>query len=672
MIFIVEGTPPNSSTPPNPNASWPTRHLQNPTLHATEAACLLAIMSTFDAETIAPVLVVADFKTAEPLLAQLDKFLTLRTYVNGYSLGSSDEQVWTALRTSKVAIGLVRKGTFANVTRWFNYIDAAHPEVKEKITTDKPAKATDKSGGANYNIGLSNTENGVVTRFPPEPSGFLHIGHAKAALLNDYFSRQSPDGKLLVRFDDTNPSKEKQEFEDAILHDLELMDIKYEKVTHTSDYFQELYEIAQQMIRDGNAYADDTDQELQKNDRMNRLASKNRDRPVEESLAMFKEMKDGTDLGKTHCIRARIFFDSSNGSMRDPVIYRFPNFKGLEPQPHHRTGWTWNIYPTYDFACPVVDSIEGVTHALRTTEYADRNEQYHWFLKTLKLRKVNLWEFARINFIRTFLSKRKLTKVVDTGRVNGWDDPRLPTVRGILRRGLTVPALREFMLRQGPSRNIVTMDWTTIWAINKKMLDPVVPRYMAIEKKDAVVAKLIGGPESTYTEERPKHAKNPAIGTKLVKFGNKVLIDQADVATFADNEEITLMTWGNAIVRKLNKSVSPITELELELHVAGDFKTTDKKITWLSDEKDLVEAELWEFGYLLTKDTLEKDDELDDYLAPVTSTMTVALCDANLSELKEGDFLQLERKGYFRVDKALGAGPEGRAVLFKVPTGGTK
>lgn len=509
----------------------------------------------------------------------------------------------------------------------------------------------------------------------PLPSGFLHIGHAKAALLNDYFAKSAPEGKgkLLVRFDDTNPSKEKQEFEDAILHDLELMDIKYVSVTHTSDYFQELYDVAEKMILDGGAYADDTDPEVQKEDRKNRLASKRRDRPAEESLAMFREMKAGTDLGRKHCIRARIAYDSSNGSMRDPVIYRFPNFKDKEPAPHHRTGWDWNIYPTYDFACPVVDSLEGVTHALRTTEYADRNEQYHWFLKTLKLRQVNLWEFARINFIRTFLSKRKLTKVVDTGRVSGWDDPRLPTVRGILRRGLTVPALREFMLKQGPSRNVVTMDWTTIWAINKKMLDAVVPRYMAIEKKDAVAVTVTGGPDKSYKEERPKHVKNPEVGTKQVTFGPKLIIDQADVASFADNEEITLMSWGNAIVRGLDKSQTPIKELNLELHLGGDFKTTDKKVTWLaSDAENLVEAELWEFGYLITKDVLEKDDNLDDFLAENTATMTQALCDANISQLKEGDFLQLERKGFFRVDKALGQGPEGRAVLFKVPTGGQK
>lgn len=164
-------------------------------------------------------------------------------------------------------------------------------------------------------------------------------------MLNDYFANEAFDGKLIVRFDDTNPSKEKQEFEDSIIYDTKLLGIKIDRITHTSDYFQELYETAEKLIRSGNAYADDTDPEIQKADRKDRKPSKCRDRPVEESLAMFKEMKEGTDLGRKHCIRARIAYDSNNGSMRDPVIYRFPNFQDKEPAPHHRTGWTWNIYP---------------------------------------------------------------------------------------------------------------------------------------------------------------------------------------------------------------------------------------------------------------------------------------------------------------------------------------
>jgi glutamyl-tRNA synthetase len=294
-----------------------------------------------------------------------------------------------------------------------------------------------------------------------------------------------------------------------------MLGIKPDRVTYTSDYFQQLYNTCQRMIAEGNAYADDTDPEVQKTDRLNRLPSKRRDRPSEESLAIFEEMKDGSDFGKRHCIRARIAFDSLNGAMRDPVIYRFPNFESKDPGqeaevlPHHRTGRTWNIYPTYDFACPVVDSIEGVTHALRTTEYADRNAQYQWFLEILNLRPVQLWDFARINFIRTFLSKRKLTKVVDTGVVTGWDDPRMPTIRGILRRGLTVPALREFMLKQGPSRNAVTMDWTILWATNKKAIDAVAPRHTAVETNHSVVATISGGPETPTRSRNQNTPKTP-------------------------------------------------------------------------------------------------------------------------------------------------------------------
>lgn len=511
-----------------------------------------------------------------------------------------------------------------------------------------------------------------------EDRGYLHIGHAKAAFLNDYFAHDAFNGKLIVRFDDTNPAKEKQEFEDSIIHDLGLLGIKPDRVTYTSDYFQQLYEICERMISDGNAYADDTDPAVQKEERMNRLPSKRRDRPAEQSLAIFREMKDGTELGKKHCIRARLAFNSANGALRDPVVYRFPKFESAEegkdgePAPHHRTGLTWNIYPTYDFACPAVDSIEGVTHALRTTEYADRNDQYQWFLEKLKLRRVQLWDFARINFIRTFLSKRKLTQVVDAGIVAGWDDPRMPTVRGVLRRGLTVPALREFMLRQGPSRNAVTMDWSILWATNRKMIDPVAPRYTAVETGRVVVAAVVGGPERPYAEERARHPKNVDVGVKLVTFAREVLVEQVDAAGFGVGEEITLMGWGNAIVREVAREKGGVvTGLRLELNLQGDFRKTEKKVTWLASEgSTLVGAELWEFGHLLTKDSLAKGDSLEDFLATDTAAMTEAVCDAGLAMVEADSIIQLERKGYFRVDKAAGQGPGGRAVLFKIPTGG--
>lgn len=506
-----------------------------------------------------------------------------------------------------------------------------------------------------------------------QSSGYLHIGHAKAAFLNDYFAHDAFSGSLILRFDDTNPRKEKKEFEDSIVDDLCVLGISPQRVTYTSDYFEELYELCKKLISSGKAYAEDTDPKIQNLDRRNRLPSKCRDRPTTESLAIFEEMKAGTDFGKKHCIRARITFDSSNGSLRDPIIYRFPSWEADEtPQPHHRTGWAWQIYPTYDFACPLVDSIEGVTHALRTTEYADRNDQYYWFLEALNMRSVHLWDFARISFIRTFLSKRKLLKVVDSGKVSGWDDPRMPTVRGILRRGLTVDALRQFMLEQGPSRNVVFMDWTILWSMNKKIIDPIAPRHTAVISMNAVSVIIAGGPEAPRQESRPKHPKNPAIGTKLLTFAPKIIIDQEDAASFRDDEEITLMGWGNAYVRRIVKADDGIvTALECELHLDGNVSKTDKKVHWLAAQgTDLGQAELWEFDYLLLKDKLEKEDELEKYLNPVTSKMEYAMVDSNCAALAEGSIIQLERKGYFRVDRAVGHGPKGRLVLFKIPTGG--
>lgn len=492
-------------------------------------------------------------------------------------------------------------------------------------------------------------------------SGYLHIGHAKAALLNDYFAHQLYKGTLLLRFDDTNPSKEKQEYQDAIIEDLALMGIKPDKTSFTSDWLQTLYEYAIRMIKEGNAYADDTTQEVMKHERMEGIASKNREKSPEDSLAIFEEMKKGSEIGLKNCIRAKLSADSPNKALRDPVIYR------CNLTPHHRTGETWKMYPTYDFACPIVDALEGVTHALRTTEYTDRNPQYQWFLDTLKLRQVHMWDFARMNFIRTELSKRKLTKMVDAGIVWGWDDPRFPTIRGVRRRGMTIAALRDFILKQGPSRNIVVMDWTSFWAANKKIIDPIAPRHTSVDVKDAVKVTLTNGPEAAYTEDKPKHNKNPDVGTKKVAFSKSLILDQEDVKLFALNEEITLMNWGNAIVRKITGS-DPITELELELHLEGDFKTTDKKVTWLSTEgQTLIKADVWEFEYLFTKDKIEEDDNWEDFVTKDSAKKVEALCDENVKDLKVDDIIQLERKGYFRVDKAAENGEP--VVLFGIPTG---
>ncbi|KAK0667026.1 tRNA synthetases class I, catalytic domain-containing protein [Cercophora samala] len=619
-------------------------------------------------------LLTADFRSIEPRLQSLDKHLILRTYLHGYTLSELDTKVWQALRGNRAAFSFIKRGSLANLARWFEFIEVMHPEIQDEIKAkDAAAKAkvaaASKAGGS-YALNLQNTDQGVVTRFLPEPSGYLHIGHAKAALLSWYFAQQYK-GQLRLRLDDTNPDKEKEEYQDAIIEDLAMMGIKCDTLTYTSDYFDYLYEMAIKMIKEGHAYADDTDQETMRNERWNGIASKRRDRTVEENLRIFEEMKKGSEEGVAHCLRAKLSVDNPNKAMRDPVIYRCN-----VDTPHHRTGTKWKMYPMYDFACPVVDSYEGVTHALRSTEYTDRNPQYAWFQKTLQIRKVHMWDFARMNFIKTFLSKRKLAKLVDTGKVWGWDDPRMPTIRGVRRRGMGIEALREFIIAQGPSRNVVTMDWTKFWATNKKHIDPVAPRHTALLKKDLVRVPVTGAeaPAQPFQEDRPKHPKNKDIGTKKVAFGPEILLDQADAKSFKEGEEITLMAWGNAFVRNIAEG-DPITSLTCELNVAkGDVKTTEKKVTWLASSQTLVPAELWDFDYLITKDTLQEEDNMEDFLNPTTSTMEEAFCDEATAELKKDDIIQLERRGYYRVDKGLNdwkEGEEKRLVLFNIPTGKT-
>ncbi|KAI9707612.1 MAG: hypothetical protein M1836_000573 [Candelina mexicana] len=613
-----------------------------------------------------------DFKAIEGSLSELDSHLTLRSYIVGYALTIADLNVWGVLRGNRVAYAYLKKDQLVNLGRWFRFIEEANPWITtmiDQMNAQARDKKTAKSKeGASYDIALQDTEKGVVTRFPPEPSGYLHIGHAKAALLNDYFAHEKYKGTLLLRFDDTNPAKEKEEFQDAIAEDLEMMGIKPDKTSYTSDYFDELYDYCVRMIKEGKAYADDTDQLTMRKQRWDGVASERRDASVKANLSHFEEMKNGSDEGVRWCIRAKISVDNPNKAMRDPVIYR------CNPLTHHRTGDKWKVYPTYDFCCPVVDSIEGVTHALRTIEYRDRNPQYDWMLEALDLRKVHIWDFARMNFIKTLLSKRKLTKFVDQGVVWGWDDPRFPTVRGIRRRGMTIGALREFILKQGPSRNIVNLDWTIFWATNKKYIDPIAPRHTAITKENAVTASVRGARAAAYTEDKPKHGKNADLGTKKVAYSPKILIDQEDAKTFKQDEEITLMNWGNALVRKISGSLNPmnsnITGLELELHLQGDVKKTEKKITWLSTEgQELVPVEMVDFDYLITKDKIEEDDNVDEFLNPKTEFRTEGLADCNVAGLKEGDIIQFERKGYFRVDRPLARGKP--AVLFNIPTGKT-
>ncbi|EPS37756.1 hypothetical protein H072_8557 [Dactylellina haptotyla CBS 200.50] len=614
-------------------------------------------------------LIGADYRSAAKAIEELDSHLTLRTFIVGYTPSIADIAVYGALRGNPQFYALIRKPTYINVNRWSKYLESI-PSITQAVEAAEAAKKSasaaanpgKKVQSGNFEIGLKNTDKGVVTRFPPEPSGYLHIGHAKAAMLNQYFANMYK-GKMIVRFDDTNPSKEKQEYQDSILEDLSLLGIHGDQITYTSNYFKELFDYCVQMLKEGKAYCDDTPQEQMRDERFKGIASSKRDVSVADNLQIFtEEMKNATDKGRTYCVRAKISVDDPNKALRDPVIYRCNT-----EFPHHRTGTAWKLYPTYDFACPIVDSIEGVTHALRTIEYRDRNDQYWWMLNALGLRKVDIWDFARLNFVKTLLSKRKLTKLVDMGRVWGWDDPRFPTVRGIRRRGMTIEALRDFIISQGPSKNIVNLDWTLIWAINKKVIDPIAPRFTALWKEGVVEVELLGEDAKESVEEKPKHKKNPAVGTKKVHYGPKILIDQVDCQSFKEGEEVTLMDWGNAIVDTIVRDGDKVTKLTMKLHLAGDFKKTEKKITWLATNQDVVDVDLVDFDYLITKDKLEEDDKMEDFLNDNTEFRVEAVADVNVRDVQQGEIIQFERKGYYRCDVAWKEGV--KPVFFNIPTG---
>merc|ERR1719427_2300180 len=412
----------------------------------------------------------------------------------------------------------------------------------------------------------------VVVRFPPEASGYLHVGHAKAALLNNYY-KESFKGKLVMRFDDTNPAKEKEEYEEVILEDLKLLQVKYDHFSRTSDHFETILGYCEKLLKEGKAYVDDTDAETMKIERDAKTKSKNRSNSVEKNLKLWEEMKKGTEQGIKCAVRAKIDMQSLNGCLRDPTIYR------CKPEPHPATGNKYKVYPTYDFACPIVDSVEGVTHALRTTEYMDRDDQFFWFIDALGLRKPHIWAYARLNLTNTVMSKRKLTWLVDEGVSDGWDDPRMLTVRGVLRRGLTVEALKQFILAQGSSRSVVFMEWDKIWAINKKTIDPVAPRFTTVDKSYRVPVNVSGAQLSSITAAR--HPKNPEVGEKKVWTGPQLFIDGIDAEQLKEGENATFINWGNLMTKKVNKSGNKVVSVDADDNTSNkDFKKTIK-LTWL-------------------------------------------------------------------------------------------
>lgn len=376
----------------------------------------------------------------------------------------------------------------------------------------------------------------------------------------------------------------------------------------------------------------------------------------------FIGLTQGSEKGVTLCLRAKIDMTHTNKCLRDPVIYRC-----IQDAHHNRHGDKYKAYPTYDFACPIVDSTEEVTHALRSNEYSARIPQYQWFIEKCGLRPVEIYEFSRLNFVKTVLSKRKLQWFVDQGIVNGWDDPRMPTVRGIMRKGLTLKALRDFILEQGPSKAVNLMEWDKLWAKNKQTIDPIVPRYAAVGT-DAVELTLRNFNEVALPPaKRNLHPKNPEMGECDLWFAPTVLIDRADADEIEDGEEITLMRWGNAFVSK--------PSFEGQLNPDGDFKKTKKKIHWLPKDNDkLLKCTLKNYGDLLAVDKIDPEqlaepDDMRNFLEPVTEWATECLGDKQMAELEKGAIIQLERRGYYIVDQPA---KSGHLVLINIPDGKMK
>lgn len=281
----------------------------------------------------------------------------------------------------------------------------------------------------------------------------------------------------------------------------------------------------------------------------------------------------------------------------------------------------FRVYPTYDFACPIVDAIEGVTHTLRTSEYHDRNPQFFWFIEALNLRRPFINDYSRLNMTNTVLSKRRLTWFVEENLVDGWDDPRFPTVRGILRRGLTVKGLREFIIAQGSSKSVVFMEWDKIWAFNKKVIDPIAPRYTALTLNKTVVVNVAGVSKAEPIQVAA-HPKNPDVGQKTIWVGPRILIDYEDAETLKEGENTTFINWGNLLIKKINRDASKkITSIDAVTNLDNkDYKKTIK-LTWLYEgesREDFPPTVCVYFEHIISKPVLGKDEDFKQYVAKDT------------------------------------------------------
>ncbi len=503
----------------------------------------------------------------------------------------------------------------------------------------------------------------IVTRFPPEPNGYLHIGHAKSICLN-FGVAEEFSGHCNLRFDDTNPTREDQEYIDAIERDVLWLGFDWGKnLFHASDYFERLYEWAEHLIRAGKAYVDDQSQHDMRAARGTLTEpgrnSPYRDRGVEENLDLFRRMRAGEFPNGARVLRAKIDMGSGNINLRDPVLYRILHAE------HPRTGKTWSIYPSYDFAHGQSDAIEGITHSLCTLEFEDHRPLYDWFLANLPVpARPHQYEFARLNLTYTILSKRVLTELVRSGHVSGWDDPRMPTLAGLRRRGVPPAAIRDFVKRVGVAKANSVVDVAMFDFSVREHLNKSAQRRMAVLRPLKVVIENY--PAGAGEEvEAVNHPEDPAAGSRRLRFGRELYIERDD---FMENppKKFFRLSPGNEVrlryayfitCREVTKNpAGEVIELRCTYDPATkggnapDGRKVKATMHWVS-AADAVSAEVQLYNPLFAK----PDPNAADFAADLNPNSLEVLPDAKLEPALAADNspepAQFERQGYFVRDK---------------------
>jgi glutaminyl-tRNA synthetase len=499
----------------------------------------------------------------------------------------------------------------------------------------------------------------IVTRFPPEPNGYLHLGHAKSIALN-FGIAQEFSGRCHLRFDDTNPTKEEQEYIDSIQADVRWLGFDWgSDLFYASDYFDRLYEWAETLIRNGNAYVDDQSQADIRHRRGTLTEpgqnSPFRDRPVEENLDLFQRMKAGEFPNGARVLRAKIDMASGNINLRDPVLYRILHAH------HPRTGTKWSIYPSYDYAHGQSDAIEGITHSICTLEFEDHRPLYEWLLDKLPVpSKPHQYEFARLNVTYTLLSKRVLTMLVRDGHVAGWDDPRMPTIAGMKRRGVPPEAVREFVKRIGVAKANSVVDLGMLEFSIRETLNRTALRRMAVLRPLKVV--ITNYPEGQVEElEAINHPDDPEAGTRRIPFSRELYIEQDD---FMENppKKFFRLSPGNEVRLRyayfikctdvVKNAAGEVTELHCTYDPATkggnapDGRKVKATMHWLSAAQS-VPAEIRIYNQLFQNPAPDAANFVADLNPQSLEILGDARVEPAIAQTNSAEVMQFERQGYF-------------------------